>query len=37
MEEFPAEAPLVQDIGEVSVGRGSQDMVQIYVGEDDLE
>ena len=31
MEESPAEVP-VQDISEVSVGPGSQDMVQIHVG-----
>ena len=37
MEESTAEAPPVQDISEVSVGPGSQDMVQIHVGDDDLE
>ena len=37
MEESTVEAPPVQHLSEVSVGPGSQDMVQIYMGNDDLE
>ena len=37
MEKSPVEVPPVQDISEASVGPGSQDMVQIHAGEDDLE
>ena len=37
MEESTAEAPPVQHLSEASVGPESQDMVQIHVGDDNLE
>ena len=37
MEESTAEALPVQNISEASVGPGSQDMVQIHTGDDDLD
>ena len=37
MEESMVEAPPVPHLSEGSVGPGSQDVVQIHVGEDDLD
>ena len=37
VEESTAELPPLENIVEASVGLGSQDMVQIHVGNDDLD
>ena len=37
MEESTVEAPPVQHLSEVSVGPESLDVVQIHMGDDDLE
>ena len=37
VEESSVESPPVEDIAEVLVGPGSQVVVQIHVGDDDVE
>ena len=37
VEESPADLPPLENIVEASVGPGSQDVVQIHAGNDDLD
>ena len=36
MEEFLTGEPLAEHVGKATMGPGSQDVVQIHAGEDDL-